>query len=175
LQELIDDAIEMARLDTAHIEIHPELASLEETLREVLASMQTEIDERPVQIALDGALPPMAFDKRLFKLAIRQLIDNALKYTPADTPVQLCAYIKDGVLTVDVTDYGKGIPDEEQRRIFERFYRSPAVKGQVPGSGLGLSIADGIVRAHNGELTVSSHPGQTTFRITLPVLRQEVA
>lgn len=57
MQELIDDAIEMARLDTAHIEIHPELASVEETLREVLASMQSEIDERPVQIALDGVLP----------------------------------------------------------------------------------------------------------------------
>jgi len=82
--------------------------------------------------------------------------------------------MKDGVLTVEITDYGKGIPDQEQRRIFERFYRSPAVKGQMPGSGLGLGIADGIVRAHNG-VTVSSHPGQTTFRIDLPVLRQEVA
>jgi two-component system sensor histidine kinase KdpD len=175
LQELIDDAIEMARLDTAHIEIHPELGSLEETLREVLASMKTEIDERPLQIAFNGVVPQMPFDKRLLKLAIRQLLDNALKYSPADTPVEIGAYIKDGVLTVDVTDYGKGIPDEEQRRIFERFYRSPAVRGQIPGSGLGLSIADSIVRAHNGELTVSSHLGQTTFRITLPVLRQEVA
>jgi len=175
LQELIDDAIEMARLDTAHIEIHRELASLEETLQEVLASMQTEIDERPVQIALNGALPPIPFDKRLLKLAIRQLLDNALKYTPADTPVRLGAYMKDGVLTVDVTDRGKGIPDEEQKRIFERFYRSPSVKGQIPGSGLGLSIADGIVRAHNGELTVSSHPGQTTFQITLPVPPREIA
>jgi len=175
LQELIDDAIEMARLDTAHIEIHPELASPEEALREVLASMQTEIDERPIQIVISGALPPLPFDRRLLKLAIRQLLDNALKYTPVNTPVQVTASIKDGFLIVDVTDYGKGIPDEEQRRIFERFYRSPTIKGQIPGSGLGLSIADGIVRAHNGELTVSSCPGQTTFRIALPVLRQEVA
>jgi two-component system sensor histidine kinase KdpD len=175
LQELIDDAIEMARLDTTHIEIHPELASLEETLREVRTSMQTEIDERPVQIAINGALPAVPFDKRLLKLAIRQLLDNALKYTPAETPVQLGAQMKDGVLTIDVTDYGNGIPDEERNRIFERFYRCPAVKGQIPGSGLGLSIAEGIVRAHNGELTVSSHPGQTTFRITLPFIRQEVA
>ena len=174
LQELIDDAIEMARLDTAHIEIHPELASLEETLQEVLASMQTEIDERPVQIVVNGALPLIPFDRRLLKLAIRQLLDNALKYTPVNTPVQVGASIKDGVLMVDVTDYGKGIPDEEQGRIFERFYRSPSVKGQIPGSGLGLSIADGIVRAHNGELTVSSYPGQTTFRIALPILCQEI-
>ena len=75
---------------------------------------------------------------------------------------------------MEVTDYGKGIPDQEQRRTFERFYRSPAVNVQIPGPGLGLRIADGIVRAHNG-VTVSSQPGQTRFRIDLPVLRQEVA
>jgi signal transduction histidine kinase len=109
------------------------------------------------------------------KLAIRQLLDNALKYTSAETPVEMGAQVKDGLLSVEVTDYGKGIPAEEQLRIFDRFYRSPSAKRQIPGSGLGLSIAHGIVRAHNGELTVSSRPGQTTFRITLPVLREEVA
>lgn len=69
----------------------------------------------------------------------------------------------------------KSIPADEQLRIFDRFYRSPSVKRQIPGSGLGLSIAHGIVRAHNGELTVSSRPGLTTFRITLPVHREEAA
>jgi two-component system, OmpR family, sensor histidine kinase KdpD len=175
LQELIDDAIEMARLDTARIEIHPELANLDETLKEVVSSMQAEIDEHPVQVVLNGPAQPLAFDKRLMKLAIRQLLDNALKYTAPDTPVQMTAHINNDVVTVDVTDYGVGIPIEEQRRIFERFYRSASVKGQIPGSGLGLSIAHGIVRAHDGELTVSSHPGQTTFRITLPILRPEIA
>jgi two-component system, OmpR family, sensor histidine kinase KdpD len=175
LQELIDDAIEMGRLDTARIEIHPELASLDDTLKEVVSSMQTEIDEHPVEVVFNGPAQPLAFDKRLMKLAIRQLLDNALKYTAPDTPVQMTAHIDRDVVTVDVTDYGVGIPDEEQSRIFERFYRSASVKGQIPGSGLGLSIAHGIVRAHSGELTVSSHPGQTTFRITLPVLRREVA
>ena len=117
----------------------------------------------------------MAFDKRLMKLAIRQLLDNALKYTSAETAVEMGAQVKDGVLSVEVTDHGKGIPADEQLRIFDRFYRSPSIKLQIPGSGLGLSIAHGIVRAHNGELTVSSRPGQTTFRITLPVLREEAA
>jgi two-component system, OmpR family, sensor histidine kinase KdpD len=175
LRELIDDAIEMARLDTARIELHPEMGSLNDTLEDVLASMRTEINEHPVRILCQNPLPAMAFDKRLMKLAVRQLLDNALKYTSAETAVEMGAQMKDGVLSVEVTDYGKGIPAEEQLRIFDRFYRSPAVKRQIPGSGLGLSIAHGIVRAHNGELTVSSSPGLTTFRITLPVLRQEVA
>ncbi|MGC1646752.1 MAG: ATP-binding protein, partial [Candidatus Sulfotelmatobacter sp.] len=175
LRELIDDAIEMARLDTTSIELHPEMANLSDTLQDVLASMRTEIDEHPVRIFCQNSLPAMAFDKRLMKLAIRQLLDNALKYTPAETAVEMGAQVKDGVLTVEVTDYGNGIPTEEQLRIFDRFYRSPSVRRQIPGSGLGLSIAHGIVRAHNGELTVSSRPGLTTFRITLPVLQQEVA
>jgi len=175
LRELIDDAIEMARLDTTRIELHPEMASLDDTLQDVLASMRTEIDEHPVRVLSHGPLPAMAFDKRLMKLAVRQLLDNALKYTSAETAIEMRAQVKDGVLSVEVTDHGKGIPADEQSRIFDRFYRSPSVKRQIPGSGLGLSIAHGIVRAHNGELTVSSRPGQTTFRITLPVLREEVA
>ncbi|MGA8150740.1 MAG: ATP-binding protein [Terriglobales bacterium] len=175
LRGLIDDSIEMARLDTARIEIHPEMANLHDTLQEVLGSMQTEIDEHPVRIISTEPVPATAFDKRLMKLAIRQLLDNALKYSPAETPIEIKPHVKDGVLVVEVTDYGAGIPADEQARIFERFYRSPSVKGQIPGSGLGLSIAHGIVQAHNGDLTVSSRPGQTTFRITLPVLRQEVA
>jgi two-component system sensor histidine kinase KdpD len=175
LRELIDDAIEMARLDTARIEIRPEMANLHDTLQDVLASMQTEIDAHPVRVICQGTLPAMAFDKRLMKLAIRQLLDNALKYTSGETPVEMAAQVEDGVISVEVTDYGKGIPVEEQSRIFDRFYRSPSVKRQIPGSGLGLSIAHGIVRAHNGELTLSSRPGLTTFRITVPVFREEVA
>lgn len=175
LRELIDDAIEMARLDTARIEIHPEIANLNDTLQDVLASMRSEIEEHPVKVLCQPSLPPTAFDKRLMKLAIRQLLDNALKYTQPETPVEMSAQVKDGVQIVEVTDYGQGIPTNEQARIFERFYRSPSVKRQIPGSGLGLSITHGIVRAHRGELTVSSQPGLTTFRITMPILGEEVA
>jgi two-component system, OmpR family, sensor histidine kinase KdpD len=173
LRGLIDDAIEMARLDTAHIEIHPEVANLNETLQEVLASMRADIEEHPIRVISEPSLPSTAFDKRLLKLAIRQLLDNALKYTESETRVELSAQVKDGVQTIEVTDYGKGIPPGEQNRIFERFYRGPSVKKQIPGSGLGLSITEGIVRAHKGELRVVSRPGQTTFRITIPILREE--
>jgi two-component system sensor histidine kinase KdpD len=175
LRELIDDAIEMARLDTARIELHPEIASLDDTLQDVLPSMRTEIDEHPVQIICNDPLPAMAFDKRLMKLAIRQVLDNALKYTSAETLVEMTAQVRDGVVSVEVTDHGKGIPVDEQSRVFDRFYRGPSVKHQIPGSGLGLSIAHGIVQAHKGELTVSSRPGLTTFRISLPILREEGA
>jgi two-component system sensor histidine kinase KdpD len=175
LRELIDDAMEMARLDTAHIEIHPEMAKLDGTLEDVLTAMQTETDEHPVRIIGPESLPPMAFDRRLMKLAIRQLLDNAMKYSPPDSPIEVHVHLNESMLTLEITDHGAGIPGDEQARIFERFYRSPSIKDQIPGSGLGLSIAHGIVQAHNGKLTVSSRPGQTTLRITLPVVRQELA
>jgi two-component system sensor histidine kinase KdpD len=167
LKELIDNAVDMARLDIAHIEVELKASDLAEVVKEVVASVHTKIDDRPVEIACPEHVLPLAFDRRLVKLAIKQLLDNALKYSPAGTPVTIAMKRMDGSVALDVTNQGEGIPVQEQRRIFERFYRSPSVH-QIPGSGLGLSIAYQIARAHNGDLTVASHPGETTFRMTLP-------
>jgi two-component system OmpR family sensor kinase len=175
LRELIDDSVEMARLDTARIDVRPEISDLKETLQEVLTSMQAEIEDHPVRVTYDPQLPPLTFDRRLMKLAIKQLVDNAVKYSPAENPVEIGLHRKDGAVAVDITDFGKGIPPEEQKRVFERFYRSPAIKDQIPGSGLGLSIAHSIVKAHGGELGVRSEIGRTTFRITLPALKEQMA
>src|SRR5205807_2624674 len=75
----------------------------------------------------------------------------------------------DDSVSVEVTNHGAAIPLEEQDRIFERFYRSPSVVRQIPGSGLGLSIAHRIARAHHGDLTLASTPCYSTFRMTLPI------
>ena len=139
----------------------------------VVASMRNNIDERPVQVASDGNLSPVSVDRRLMKLAIRQLLDNALKYSRRSTPVSVQVQNGNDMITIAVTDYGDGIPSQEQSRIFERLYRSPSVERHIPGSGLGLSIALNIARAHHGDLNVSSRPGETTFRLSLPVDMEE--
>ena len=174
LWKLIDNAVEMARLDTAQIDVHPEISSVTEVIRDVVGSMQSEIDDRPVKILSENLPAVVAFDRRLVKLAIKQLLDNALKYSSVEKPVVVRTYGADDRLTIEITDCGHGIPNEEQTRIFERFYRSPAIKEQIPGSGLGLSIAHRIVQAHGGDLTVTSRPGETTFRMILPAMRQEM-
>lgn len=168
LRALIDDAVEMARLDTANIEVHLELSDIGELVRGVIASMHKQIDARPVGLVCEGGQPTAIADRRLIRLAIRQLVDNALKYSPPEKPVTVRVHGGNGMTRVDVTDYGKGIPPAEQSRVFERFWRSPAAQKQMPGSGLGLSIAHRIARAHNGDLTVTSWPGETTFRLILP-------
>ncbi len=167
LNQLIEDAVEMGRLDTADIQLHTESSNVGELVREVVASMENVIDGRPLNVICDEHPPAAPVDRRLAKLAIKQLVDNALKYSPPDTPVTVRVHNSSGV-TVTVTDCGKGIPAQEQERIFERLYRSPSVQHQIPGSGLGLSIAQNIVKAHHGELAVASRPGETTFRLTFP-------
>src|ERR1700677_5083545 len=176
LQALIDDAVDMARLESNHIEVRRELTDPRELMEEVVASLHTQIDNRPVGIHSDGALPQLSLDARLLKLALKQLLDHALKYSPPRSAVTVHLFngpvsTGNAAINFEITDHGQGIPEQEQGRLFERFYRSPSVKNQVPGFGLGLAIANNIVQAHHGELTVNSRPGETTFRVTLPLER----
>ncbi len=173
LQTLIDDAIEMARLDTSHIEIQPVLYDLCAVVREEVTSMRAAADGRPIDLTGDALPVPIAFDLRLVTLAVRQLLDNALKYSPPGTPVTVRVEQNENGATVAIANGGPGIAVPEQARIFQRFYRSPSVKHQVPGTGLGLSIAHSIAQAHHGDLTVSSRPGETAFRLTLPRMLKE--
>ena len=173
LQKLIEDAVEMARLDAAHIEIQPALADLFEIIREAIASLRAQANGRSIDIAADSSLPLIAFDRRLVKLAIRQLLDNALKYSPPETSISVATGREDRSAFVEIANAGPGIPIAEQSRVFQRFYRSPSVQHQAPGTGLGLSIAYSIAQAHGGNLTLSSHPGKTIVRLTLPELKEE--
>jgi two-component system, OmpR family, sensor histidine kinase KdpD len=169
LTKLIDDTVAMARLDTTHIEITPETSDIMEVIDEVVGSMKTEFPGHSVSVSNDEKVPRFAFDRQLIKLSLKQLIDNALKYSPTGTAIEIRASQSLDMVAVEITDHGIGIPKQEQHRIFERFFRSPSVQRQVPGSGLGLSIAYVILRAHHGDLTVSSEPGSTTFRMVLPL------
>jgi two-component system sensor histidine kinase KdpD len=173
LRELIDNAVEMARLDTTRIEVNLQISDLVEAAREVVASMQSAIENRPVHVTAERTALPAAFDHRLVRLAIKELLDNALKYSPPETPIEIRVSSRDNTATIDVTNRGEGIPLQEQPRIFNRFYRSPSVQHRIPGSGLGLSIAHRIAQAHDGDLTVTSHSGETTFRLTLPLVKED--
>jgi len=169
LEELIDNALDMSQLDGGHIDVDLEISDLEVIAREVVESMRSKIGDRPLNFNSSGPLPPVALDRRLFRLAVKQLLDNALKYSPATSPIAIRAFHSDGTVALEITDHGKGIFAEEQGRVFQRFYRSPSVQDHVTGYGLGLSIAYRIMQAHGGDLTVKSQPGETTFRLTLPM------
>ena len=172
LKDIINESLEVARLDADHIQVQPEPTNVGEMVREAVAAMRRQIDSRPVEIVCDDQSYTIPVDRRLVKLAIKQLLDNALKYSPPDSPVAIRVENSNGAISVAITNSGNGIPVQEQHRIFDRLYRSPSVQHQVTGSGLGLSIARDIARAHHGDVTVTSGPGETTFRLTLPVDRK---
>ena len=169
LGDLINDTVAMARLDAGHINVNPEILNILEIIDDVRESLKTELQGRFLEVIPDSESITGAFDRHLTKLAIKQLVDNALKYSRPGTPLRIRVRRDAGCVFVEITNQGVGIPLPEQNRIFERFYRSPSVQSQIPGSGLGLSIAQSIARAHGGDLTVSSLPGETTFRLVLPL------
>jgi signal transduction histidine kinase len=99
---------------------------------------------------------------------LKQLLDNALKYSLADTPVAIRVRAEGQTVSVEVVNQGAAIAPEDLGRIFDRFYRADSVRDRIPGSGLGLTIASSIARAHGGDVRASSHPGETACRLVLP-------
>jgi len=172
LRELIDNAEEMSRLDSPEIKLRRETADLNELVRDVAGSFAKNLDGRPLEISNGREAALVEVDRRLMMLAVKQVLDNALKYSQPRSPIGIRIRTHPETVDLEITDHGKGIPIQEQALIFERFYRSPSVKRQIAGSGLGLNIAKTIVKAHSGELTVISRPGETTFQMTLPLAVQ---
>jgi PAS domain S-box-containing protein len=123
------------------------------------------------------SMPPVTADPARIGQVIDNLISNALKFTPPGGRVEVRAMVRGAHVRVEVADTGTGISEDEQARLFERFYRTAqAQTNAVPGVGLGLSIAQAIVEAHGGEISCSSVEGAgTTFALELPLARQVVA
>ena len=112
-------------------------------------------------------------DPDLASMALRQIIDNGLKYSWPATELAVAAEAHADSVTIRVRDQGPGIPDGERTRIFDRFYRRQSAKERVPGSGMGLYIAREIARAHGGDLWVESQPGSgSEFCLTLPTQQE---
>jgi signal transduction histidine kinase len=150
--------------------------SIEGLVESVLDKLRPAVEDRNIPLHIARDLPPVWVDGELMEVALRQLIDNALKYSPAGSPVSVTAESKDGRVIVSVGDRGPGIPEAEQSRIFEKFYRAEGSRHQIPGAGLGLVIAREIIHAHGGEIWVESKPGEgSIFQFSLPASAKEAA
>ena len=170
LSVLVTEAIQMARLEAGRVHLERASCPVHELVESALDKLGPLVRERSIDVKLAFDLPPVWVDRELIEIALRQLIDNALKYSPRDSPVSLSAEASDGRVIISVADRGPGIPEEEQSRIFEKFYRSPQTRHRVPGTGMGLAIAREILRLHGGDITVHSSQGhQSEFRVAMPM------
>ncbi len=170
LNQLVAQAVEMARLETHEVHMHFEPLSVRTLLREALAACGGAMVGRDCSLDVPEALPPVVADREWARKVLCNLLENAAKYSPAGTPVELSARRHGDAVSISVRDWGVGIAASEQALIFDKFYRVPSQVERVPGTGMGLASCRAILEAHGSTLTVASELGRgSTFTFALPV------
>jgi signal transduction histidine kinase len=169
LAAMIGDVLDTSRIDAGTFTYRFGEVDVGAVVRESVASAELGQDEVPVVADIPPGVPRLRGDGERLRQVVTNLIENAVKYSPAGVPVEVRARAVNGAVLVSVTDQGQGIAPADQRLIFEKFGRV-AGASQKPGSGLGLYIARSIAEAHGGSLDVESRPGHgATFTLTLPL------
>jgi two-component system sensor histidine kinase KdpD len=168
LNRLVRNLLDMTRLEAGALRVKKEWQPLEEVVGSALNRLEDALAGRHVETELASDLPLVPLDAVLIEQVLVNLLENALKYTPAGSPIEIRARTRPVGVEVVVADRGPGIPPGEEQRIFDKFYRAPGT--QAGGVGLGLAICRGIVLAHGGQLFVLNRAGGgAEFRFQLPV------
>jgi two-component system sensor histidine kinase KdpD len=174
LSEMVNEATDMARIEPGKPRIRRREVRVGDLIQSSLKRMKTMMDGRPVEVRIAEDIPSVNADPEMMGLALRQLLGNAVKFSPPETAIAISASQTGDIVTVQVRDHGPGIASEEKELIFERFYRGKRVAGAITGTGMGLSIARDIVGAHYGRLWVENDPeGGARFTLTLPVFHED--
>jgi two-component system, OmpR family, sensor histidine kinase KdpD len=165
----VNNLLEMTRLEAGTLKIRKELQPLEETVGAACARLERQLAGRQLSIAMAPDLPMVPADGVLLEQVIFNLLENATKYTPPGSPLEIAARRSESAVLVEVADRGPGLGEDEAERIFEKFYRGQS-HGSAGGAGLGLSICRGIVLAHGGRIWAGNRPGGgAVFSFTLPL------
>jgi two-component system sensor histidine kinase KdpD len=167
LNRLVQNLLEMTRLESGALQLRKEWHPLEEVIGAALGRLAKELADRRVETRVPPDLPLVPIDDVLVEQVLVNLLDNAVKYTPGGSPIRIMATSTGEAITVEVADRGPGLPRGEEDKVFEKFYRG------VPGgrgAGLGLAICQGIVKAHGGNIWAQNLPeGGVAFLFTLPL------
>jgi two-component system sensor histidine kinase KdpD len=169
MHELMDKVLEMARLQSGKIELKVEWYPLEELIGSVLGYLRGRIKDHTVSVELPAQAPWILADGSLIEQVLANLIENAVKYTPAGTRIVIRAWRDGDALAVEVADQGPGLPAGAEERVFEKFYQAQR-ENAGGGVGLGLTICRTIVEAHGGVIRAANRPeGGASFMFSLPV------
>lgn len=171
LGRLVTEAMHIARIDAGHIQINRQWLSIGTVIEKVLADVEVQRDGREIAVSIPSEQPPAFIDGDLVQLALRQLVDNALKYSQLGTAINISSQIADKNFLISVQNQGEPLSDSERLRIFDKFYRGQNVRDQVAGTGMGLPVAREILLAHGGDIALRrSDEKGTDFVMTIPVL-----
>jgi two-component system, OmpR family, sensor histidine kinase KdpD len=167
---LVNDATELARMDSGPVILNREPCCVPDLIRSAVKDVELMLEGRAVNVDLNRRIPEPLVDEKLARLAIRQLVSNAVKYSPAGSPIAIGGESKGSSVVVWVRNEGPAIPKSEQTRVFEKFYRGRDVRDRIPGTGMGLSITREIIHAHGGDIWVDDRTaGGVQFSFSLPV------
>ncbi len=171
LSELIGNLLDMSRIEAGTLRVEPEPIDLRAIIEETAAEFQMMTRRHRIKVHLPPTIPLAQADPRRARQVLRNLVENAVKYSPEGGAITISAAIKQGHIEIGVADRGIGIEPEHLDHIFDRFYQvDSASTRKVGGSGLGLSISKAIIEAHGGRIWVESQPRVgTTFHFTLPL------
>lgn len=178
INRLVSDLVDISRIDADKLalRLHPEPCDVATIVREVVEVQRRVISSRAIHLKISTrkALPVLADVDRVAQV-LANYLSNAHKYSPPERPIEVSLHVKEGVVRVSVRDEGPGLPPDEQKRVWERFYRAEGIENQGSsgiGLGLGLYISRMIIEQHHGQVGVESAPGKgSTFWFTLPLAR----
>jgi two-component system sensor histidine kinase KdpD len=183
LNDIIANLVFATRLESGTVALNREWTTLEEVIGVGLARHRQDLAARPFRVHLPADLPLVRVDNAMLPQVVHNLVENALRYTPAGVPISLSAWSADSHVIVKVSDEGPGLADDEGAKVFQRFYRGRAAKSPPPtggnssvstGMGLGLTICEGIIRAHGGRIWAEPNtPRGVAFLFSLPVERPQ--
>jgi two-component system phosphate regulon sensor histidine kinase PhoR len=172
LARLTEDLLELSRIEAGELKLEFQPVSVQQLVGSCAETvgMKAKAKRLAVELMIPEGLPAVRGDPNRLQEVLQNLLDNAVQYTPPGGRVAASAAVTDGQIVITVADTGIGIPQAEQSRIFERFYRVDAARSrEAGGTGLGLSIARHIVEAHGGRIWVESAVGEgSRFHFSIP-------
>jgi two-component system, OmpR family, sensor histidine kinase KdpD len=169
MTHMVNNILDMTRLEAGLVQLDLQSYHLEEIVGAVLARLKDQFGQREVSIDIPQDLPMLYVDGVLFEKVLINLLENAAKYTPPHTHIEVVASLQDRQIEIQVMDDGPGIPKGSERQVFAKFYRGHA-EGVVKGTGLGLAICSAIIEAHGGRIWVDSRTGGgAIFLLMLPL------
>jgi two-component system sensor histidine kinase KdpD len=158
LNRFVGNLLDMTRLEAGKLALKKELCDVQDLIGCALAALEPRISSRDIAVRMLPMLPLVPMDLVLMTQVLVNLLENTLKYSPSGTPVEIIARTDAPWLIIEIADKGHGVPDQDLKRIFDKFYRIPVPEG-AGGTGLGLSICKGIVEAHGGSIRAENQSG----------------
>jgi two-component system sensor histidine kinase KdpD len=169
LNRLVGEAAEVAQLDSHQLELHLQPHQIREAVDAAIEKTGPALEGHPLQSTIPEGLPRIRMDVERITEVLVHLLDNAGRYSPAGTAIQITVELRNAEVVTSVADHGPGIDDLEREMIFEKFYRGRNQRMMVQGTGMGLAIAKAIVELHGGRIGVTSQVGRgSLFYFSLP-------